>query len=169
MANSSVLDPVHAAEGVPGVTFRPARREDLPAIVAMLADDPLGRQREAPGEPLDPAYGAAFDAMVRQGGNELIVAEASGSVVGCLQLLILPGISHRGMSRGQIEGVRVAAGYRGRGLGEALIRHAVGLSRAAGCGMVQLTSSLSRADARRFYERLGFTYTHAGMKLDLRG
>lgn len=155
-------------DGAPAVTFRSARREDLPAIVAMLADDPLGRQRETPGEPLDPAYTAAFDAMSKQGGNELIVAEAAGQVVGCLQFLILPGISHRGMRRGQIEGVRVAADHRGRGVGEALIRHAVDRSRAAGCGMLQFTSSLSRTDAHRFYERLGFTYTHAGMKLDLR-
>ena len=164
MANSRVLDQVDAALDV---VFRPARREDLPAIVAMLADDPLGRQREAPGEPLDPAYEAAFEAMARQGGTELIVAESAGQVVGCLQLYILPGMSHRGMSRGQVESVRVAAGHRGEGLGEALIRHAVDRSRTAGCGMVQLTSSLSRTDARRFYERLGFVHTHAGMKLDL--
>ncbi len=169
MANSRVLDRPQSTAAAPDVTFRQARREDLPAIVAMLADDPLGRQREAPGEPLDPAYEAAFDAMAHQGGNELIVAEAAGRVVGCLQLFILPGLSHRGMSRGQVEGVRVAAGYRGRGLGEALVRYAVDRSRAAGCGMDQLTSNLSRTDAHRFYERLGFTHSHAGMKLDLRG
>ena len=168
MASLSPRDPSAVPVGS-AVAFRAARRDDLPAIVAMLADDPLGRQREAPGEPLDPSYRAAFDAMARQGGNELIVAEAEGAVVGCLQLFILPGLSHRGMSRGQIEGVRVATGYRGKGLGEALIRHAIDRARAAGCGMVQLTTNLSRTDAHRFYERLGFVHSHAGMKLSLGG
>ena len=165
MASSPVPeDPASAP-----VTFRPARREDLPAVVALLADDPLGRQRETPGEPLDPAYGAAFDAMQRQSGSSLIVADDAGTIVGCVQLLILPGLSHRGMVRAQIEGVRVGAGKRGQGLGEALIRHAVERAREAGCGMVQLTSNLSREDAHRFYARLGFVHSHAGMKLDLRG
>ena len=154
---------------VGAVAFRPATRADLSAVVAMLANDPLGRLREWPGEPLDAAYLAAFDAMAAQGGNELIVAEEAGRVVGCLQFVIIPGISHRGMTRAQIEGVRVADGHRGRGLGKALIEHAIARARAAGCGMVQLTSSLSRTEARKFYKGLGFAHTHAGMKLDLRG
>ena len=165
MANS----PAPEGPVPPAITLRPARREDLPAVVALLADDPLGRQRETPGEPQDPAYDAAFEAMTRQGGNELIVADDAGVIVGCMQLLILPGLSHRGMIRAQIEGVRVGAGKRGQGLGEALIRHAIDRARAADCGMVQLTTNLSRSDAHRFYARLGFVHSHAGMKLDLRG
>jgi ribosomal protein S18 acetylase RimI-like enzyme len=149
------------------IAIREARRDDLPRVVALLADDPLGASRELPGEPLDPAYAAAFDAMAAQGGNVLLVAVAGDQVVGCLQLIVIPGLSRAGMLRGQIEGVRVASAHRGRRIGERLVEAAVERARAAGCGLVQLTSDASRADAHRFYERLGFVATHVGMKLTI--
>lgn len=146
------------------VSFREATRDDLDAIVALLADDPLGRTREAPG---DPGYLRAFEAMRAQGGNQLLVADDGGAVVGCLQLTLLPGLSRRGQTRAQIEGVRIADSHRGRGLGERMIREALVRAKAAGCGMAQLTSDASRTDARRFYERLGFVASHVGMKIAL--
>jgi ribosomal protein S18 acetylase RimI-like enzyme len=149
------------------IAIRDARRDDLPRVVALLADDPLGAGRELPGEPLDPAYAAAFDAMAAQCGNVLLVATAGSEVVGCLQLIVIPGLSRAGMLRGQIEGVRVASAHRGRRIGERLVEAAVERARAAGCGLVQLTSDASRADAHRFYERLGFVATHVGMKLTI--
>jgi ribosomal protein S18 acetylase RimI-like enzyme len=153
---------------LPGVDVRVARREDLPAIVALLADDPLGATRELVGDPLAPAYYDAFDAMAAQGGNELLVAESGDEVVGCLQLTIIPGVSRAGMLRAQIEGVRVSARHRGQKIGERLVREAIDRARAAGCRLVQLTSDRSRVDAQRFYERLGFEASHVGMKLSLR-
>lgn len=149
------------------VRIRVARREDIPAIVRLLADDALGATREEATDPLPAAYGEAFDAIVAQRGNEVLVAEAEGAVVGCLQLTIIPGLSRRGMARGQIEAVRVARGQRGRGIGERLVRDAIERARAAGCGLVQLTTDRARPDAHRFYERLGFTASHVGMKLPL--
>lgn len=148
-------------------TIRPARRADVPAIVALLADDPLGRGRELPAEPLPAAYWQAFDAIEAQPGNAQLVAERAGAVVGCLQLTIIPGLSRRGMTRGLIESVRVAAPCRSQGIGEELIRHAIALARAEGCGLVELTSDNSRGDAHRFYRRLGFAASHVGMKLML--
>jgi ribosomal protein S18 acetylase RimI-like enzyme len=151
------------------ITIRPANREDVPAIVALLADDRLGATREDPRD-IGP-YVDAFDAVAAQGGNSVIVAERDGptakELVGCLQLTLIPGLARRGAKRGQIEGVRVAATCRGLGIGERLIRHAIETARAAGCGLVQLTSDKSRADAHRFYERLGFVASHAGFKLEL--
>jgi ribosomal protein S18 acetylase RimI-like enzyme len=149
------------------IAIRPARRDDVPAIVALLADDPLGRQRETASNPLPAAYWAAFDDIAAQGGNHLIVAERAGAVVGCLQLTVIPGLSRHGMKRGLIEAVRVAAACRGLGVGERLIRQAIATARAAGCGLVQLTSDKSRADAHRFYERLGFVASHVGFQLAL--
>jgi ribosomal protein S18 acetylase RimI-like enzyme len=148
-------------------TIRTARREDVPAIVALLADDPLGRQRETNSDPLPPAYWQAFDDVTAQTGNFLFVAERGGAVVGCLQLTIIPGLSRRGMKRGLIEAIRVGAACRGKGVGEELVRHAIEIARAEGCGLVQLTSDKSRHDAHRFYERIGFVASHAGMKLGL--
>lgn len=144
--------------------FRRAVAADVPAIVALLADDVLGAARERPG---DPAYDAAFAAIAADANQLLAVAEAEGRVAGCLQLTFIPGLSHRGAWRGQIESVRIAAGARGGGLGRRMIAWAVAQCRARGCGMVQLTSDASRADARRFYESLGFVASHVGMKLKL--
>jgi len=148
-------------------TIRPARRADVPAIVALLADDPLGFTREASVDPLLQAYWQAFDDIAAQSGNHLLVAEHADTVIGCLQLTIIPGLSRRGMTRGLIEAVRVAAACRGLGVGERLICHAIEVARAAGCGLIELTSDKSRADAHRFYERLGFVPSHIGMKLAL--
>jgi len=147
--------------------IRPARREDLAAIVALLADDALGRTREDNSDPLPDTYLRAFDDIAAQGGNHLFVAERDGSVVGCLQLTVIPGLSRRGMKRALIEAVRVAAQCRGGGIGESLVRHATEQARAEGCGLVELTSDRSRGDAHRFYERLGFTASHIGLKLML--
>jgi ribosomal protein S18 acetylase RimI-like enzyme len=149
------------------IGIREARRDDLPRVVALLADDPLGAARELPGEPLAAAYQEAFAAMAAQVGNVLLVATAGDDVVGCLQLILIPGLSRAGMLRAQIEGVRVASTVRGRRIGERLVEEAVARARASGCGLVQLTSDASRADAHRFYERLGFVATHVGMKLAL--
>ena len=147
--------------------IRAATRDDIAAIVDLLAEDPLGAQRESPGHPPDPAYLEAFEAMTAQGGNRVLVAVEGGSVVGCLQLTVIAGLSRRGMSRAQIEGVRVAAAKRGAGIGEALFLHAIALAREAGCGLVQLTSDKQRGDAHRFYDRLGFVASHEGYKLKL--
>jgi len=146
-------------------TIRPARRDDVAAVVALLADDPLGREREQNTDPLPAVYHNAFDDMGRQGGNTLLIAEQAGRVIGCLQLTLIPGLSRRGMKRALIEGVRVAAAGRGLGIGELMVRHAIELARDEGCGLVELTSDRSRGDAHRFYERLGFAASHVGMKL----
>jgi ribosomal protein S18 acetylase RimI-like enzyme len=147
------------------ITIRPAASADIPAIVALLADDPLGATREDAGDPA--AYRRAFDEITAQGGNMVLVAERGDVVIGCAQLTIIPGLARRGAKRGQIEGVRVSAACRGLGIGERLIRDAIDRSRAADCALVQLTSDNSRQDAHRFYERLGFVASHAGFKLTL--
>ncbi|MBO1112864.1 GNAT family N-acetyltransferase [Bordetella petrii] len=147
--------------------FRRARASDLDAIVALLADDVLGSGREDPSMPASACYVQAFDAIDRDPNQLLALAERDGAVVGCLQLSFIPGLSRRGLWRGQIESVRVAAGERGAGTGRAMFEWAIGQCRERGCGLVQLTTDKSRADARRFYESLGFAATHEGMKLEL--
>lgn len=151
----------------PPVLFRPAKADDLEAVVDLLADDPLGRERERPGSALDGGYRDAFAAIERDPNQLLAVAEHSGRVVGVLQLSFIPGLTRRGMWRGQIEGVRVAAAERGGGVGRAMLRWAIEECRKRGCGLVQLTSDERRPDAHRFYEALGFQATHRGYKLVL--
>jgi ribosomal protein S18 acetylase RimI-like enzyme len=155
------------SDATPHVQVRVARRADVPAIVRLLADDALGATREHPEEPLAQAYWDAFDAMEAQEGNELLVAEVEGAIVGCLQLTIIPGLSRGGMKRGQLEGVRVSSRHRGHGIGEVLARAAIERARTQGCRLVQLTTDRTRVDAHRFWERLGFEASHVGMKLPL--
>ncbi len=143
------------------VIFRDARREDVPAIVALLADDVLGAARETAA---DEVYQAAFEQIEADPRSRLVVAEVDGQVAGTLQLSLLPGLSRHGMLRAQIEGVRVGAGHRGLGMGRTMIEWAIGQAREHGCGMVQLTSDKRRPDAIRFYESLGFTASHEGLK-----
>ena len=150
------------------LTIRNATKDDLPAVVALLADDALGATRERSVSPLPQPYLDAFEAMTNQGGNHLLVAcDERSHVVGCLQLLILPHISLMGSCRAQIEGVRVAQSHRSQGLGRILFEEAINRARDAGCRMVQLTMNADRTDAKRFYESLGFKASHVGFKLSL--
>ncbi|MFD6433074.1 GNAT family N-acetyltransferase [Streptomyces venezuelae] len=145
--------------------IRPAIAADLPAIVGMLADDPLGATRESPDD-LTP-YVTAFERLAVDPNQHLVVAEREGRVVGTLQLTIVPGLSRKGATRSIIEGVRVHADERGSGLGTQFIEWAIAESRRQNCQLVQLTSDVTRTDARRFYERLGFQASHVGFKLPL--
>lgn len=147
--------------------FRRAKADDLPAIVALLADDPIGSGRESPGVQLDPCYAAAFAAIERDPNQLLAVAERDGRVIGVFQLSFIPGLTRRGMWRGQIEGVRIAPAERGTGTGRAMLLWAIDEYKKRGCGLVQLTSNKRRTDAHAFYEALGFRATHEGYKLSL--
>lgn len=146
--------------------YRDAAEADLPRIVRLLADDRFGAGRERDVSPLPPSYLAGFRAMQAQGGR-IILAVQDGTVVGCLQLNVIHGVSQQGQSRAQVEGVRVDSTRRGGGIGAALMRHAMQEARAAGCAILQLTTRTDRPEAHAFYVRLGFVHSHAGMKADL--
>ncbi|MFB8244735.1 GNAT family N-acetyltransferase [Streptomyces sp. NPDC055952] len=145
--------------------IRPVVADDVPAIVAMLADDPLGAQRESPDD-LAP-YLEALERLRSDPNQHVVVAVRENRIVGTLQLTIIPGLSRRGATRSIIEGVRIHADERGSGLGTQLIAWAIDTSREQGCQLVQLTSDKTRLDAHRFYERLGFEASHTGFKLQL--
>ena len=153
--------------GMHQLHFRRATQSDLAAIIALLADDELGRKREQVGPPPSPNYLSAFEAIAADQNQFLAVAELSGEIVGCLQLSFVPGLSRVGLWRGQIESVRVSSKHRGGGLGKKLFTWAIDECRRRGCGLVQLTTDKSRPDALRFYEDLGFVASHEGMKLSL--
>ncbi|WP_328442400.1 GNAT family N-acetyltransferase [Streptomyces sp. NBC_00444] len=145
--------------------IRPATKDDVPAIVAMLADDPLGAQRESPDD-LTP-YLTALERLSADPNQHVVVAVRESRIVGTLQLTIIPGLSRKGATRSIIEAVRIHADERGSGLGTQLIEWAVDESRRQDCQLAQLTSDASRTDAHRFYERLGFEASHVGFKLTL--
>src|SRR5262245_16626696 len=121
------------------VEIRRAVAADVPAIVALLADDPLGAGRERPG---DPAYESAFAEIDSDPHQVLVVAVVGGEVVGTLQLTFIPGLSRVGSTRALIEAVRVRSDQRGGGLGGSLTRWAIDTARSRGAALVQLTSDV---------------------------
>lgn len=147
------------------LVIRRAVVDDIPALILLLADDALGATRESPAN-LTP-YQQAFAAIDADPNQLLIAAERDQVIIGTMQLTFLRGLSHQGATRCQIEAVRIAAPLRGQGLGSELIRWAIDCARERGCALVQLTSHNNRIDAHRFYERLGFSRSHAGFKLAL--
>ncbi|MFG1843255.1 GNAT family N-acetyltransferase [Micromonospora sp. NPDC049175] len=147
------------------VIYREAVRADLPAVIALLADDVLGKARDL--TEVDEAYERAFAAIDADPRNQLIVAEQAGDLVGCLQITYIPGLGRHGAERSLIESVRVRSDRRGEGLGRGLMTWAVDQARQRGCALVQLTTDKARTDAHRFYLGLGFVASHEGMKLAL--
>ena len=152
----------------PPLTFRLATRDDLPAIIRMLVDDALGNEWDRYDEPLSSTYSEAFQAIQSDKNSELLVAQSGNEIVGVLQLTYIPGLLFQGGWRALIEGVRVSSSVRGQGVGTAFLKWAIARADARGCHLAQLTTNKLRADAKRFYERLGFQATHEGMKLPLR-
>ena len=144
--------------------YRRAAESDVPAIVRLLADDVLGAARETLD---DPSYLKAFRMIDADPGQFLLVVEEDTEIIGALQLTFIPGLALGGLKRGQVEAVRVAGHRRGDGIGEAMLEWAIAKCRREGCGLVQLTTDRTRADAHRFYDRLGFEPSHIGYKLKL--
>lgn len=147
--------------------IRKAIRSDVPKIVRLLANDFLGAQRESYIDPLPEAYYKAFNEINADKNNLLIVAESNNKIIGTLQLTIIPGLTYQGGKRGLIEAVHVDETERRKGIGKLLIDSAIAEARQRGCCLVQLTSNKKRNDAHRFYEKLGFSASHEGFKLNL--
>jgi GNAT superfamily N-acetyltransferase len=150
------------------IVFRIAVREDLLAIVRLLADDDLGSQREKYEEPLPQSYSSAFEQINDDPNHQLVVADLKGQVIGTLHLMFLPSLSYQGGLRAQVESVRVDRAFQNMGIGNRMMRWAIECARERGAHIMQLTTHQSREDAHRFYRRLGFTGSHLGMKLTLK-
>ncbi len=148
-------------------TVREAAEGDVPRIVELLAQLSLDAQREELGPPLPESYRAAFREVEADPRQRLLVAEAEGRIVGAASLVIVPNLSHQGQPYAIVENVVIDATARGGGYGELLLRYAMEEARRAGCYKLSLTSNKQRSDAHRFYERLGFTATHEGFRVDL--
>ncbi|MEM6804191.1 MAG: GNAT family N-acetyltransferase [Bacteroidota bacterium] len=146
--------------------FRKAKKEDVTAIVAMLANDKLGKLREDYRQPLPDSYYQAFEAIYGDPNQELmVVINEAEEVIGTLQLSFIPYLTYQGGIRAQIEAVRIREDMRGEGMGEKLFRWAIERAREKGAHVLQLTTDKKRPDAKRFYEKLGFKASHEGMKL----
>jgi ribosomal protein S18 acetylase RimI-like enzyme len=146
------------------ITFRTATKDDLKVIVALLADDDIGENRETA---LPDEYLHAFEAMASEHYNKILIAELDGKIAGSLQLVFVPGLSRGGAKRAVIESVRVRSDIRGRSIGTAMMKEAIRLAREGGCKLIQLDSDKRRTRAHLFYRRLGFEQSHIGFKKEL--
>lgn len=149
------------------MNIRKALRKDLPAIIEMLADDQLGKERENSSENALQAYLMAFDLIQQDNNAQLLVVEGDNKVIAVAQVNDLLYLSHQGGRRALIEGVRVHKDYRGKNIGSLFMKYIIRDAEERGCHMVQLTTNKLRADAKRFYEKLGFVASHEGMKLSV--
>lgn len=145
--------------------LRPAGRAELPAVLALLADE--DRVVDPASVPVTEAYERAFAAIEADPRNEVLVLVDGDLVLGCLQATYIPGLGKGGAERALIEAVRIRADRRGGGLGRELMERAAARARERGCALVQLTSGKGRADAHRFYASLGYARSHEGFKLAL--
>ena len=149
------------------IIFRIATYSDVPSIVRLLVDDDLGSLRERYENPIPETYYTAYELINGDPNHELIVAELNGEVIGTLHLMFLPSLSFQGGLRAQVESVRVDTHHQNQGIGSDMMKWTIEHAKMRGAHIVQLTTHKSRADAHRFYERLGFKGTHLGMKLSL--
>ncbi|MEH6477070.1 MAG: GNAT family N-acetyltransferase [Sneathiella sp.] len=149
------------------LNIRKASVSDISAVINLIADDQLGATREQVIGPVSLVYRTAFERIERQNGNDIYIAEINGEIIGCMQLTFITGLSRKGLTRCQIEAVRVSKTLRSQGIGKKMMVYAIDLAKTSGCGLVQLTTDNTREDAHRFYKKLGFVASHVGMKLDL--
>lgn len=150
---------------IPNFNIRKACYDDVPSIIRLLADDPLGKQRESYSDPLPQKYYAAFADIDADKNNYLIVVEVDNKIIGTSQLTIITHLTYQGGKRGQIEGVRIDESYRGHGIGKLMIEWAINKAREVGCHLIQLTMDKKRLETIEFYKKLGFVASHEGMKL----
>ena len=146
--------------------FRKAKKEDVYVIVEMLANDQLGKLREDFKNPLPDSYYIAFENIMNDNNQELIVLENDqGQVIGTMQLSFIQYLTYQGGIRGQIEAVRIREDQRGKGIGEKMFLQAIERAKERKAHLLQLTTDKKRPDALKFYEKLGFKASHEGMKM----
>ena len=146
------------------LSIREAQAGDLEAIIRLHEEDDLGTHGDAWSPETRPAYEAAFAAIERSSENKLFVAVEGNEIVGTFQLTFIPNLTGRGALRVKVESVKVRAARRSAGIGARMMAFAEDHARTHGAAMLELTSNKTRADAHRFYERLGFSRSHEGFK-----
>ena len=149
------------------LTFRRAEHRDLSAIVKLLTEDELGKMRESLSEVPEPCYEEAFQKITADSNHYLMVVELEDQIIGTCHLTLLPSLTFRASTRLQVEAVRIAEAFRGRGIGEWMFQKIFEYAKEKNISIIQLTTNKVRTRAKKFYERLGFTDTHEGMKMTL--
>ncbi len=147
--------------------FRRAEHCDLSSILKLLVEDELGKKRESLSEFPEACYEEAFQKIAADPNHTLMVVELDGVITGTCHLTLLPSLTFRGSTRLQVEGVRIAEAFRGRGIGEWMFQKVFAYAQQQHVSIIQLTTNKVRTRTKKFYEKLGFKTTHQGMKMAL--
>jgi GNAT superfamily N-acetyltransferase len=137
--------------------IRLAEERDVPRVVALYQELTItDSQVEHSRNPSLADYQLIFAEIRADRKQKLFVAELQGEVVGTIELLVVPNLSHNGTPFAFLENLIVTEKHRRRGLGRLLLEHAVDLARKSGCHMVELCSDVRRKEAHKLYGSMGF-------------
>ena len=148
--------------------FRDAVVTDLSSIIALLADDELGKKRESIKKDMPSEYLYAFENINQDVKQRLIVVtDEKNVIIGTLQLSFIQYLTYQGGIRAQIEAVIILKNQREKGTGKRMFEWAIQVCKEKGAHLIQLTTDKKRPKAIQFYKDLGFKASHEGMKLHL--
>ena len=151
-----------------GIAIRKARQDEMDAIREMTVkelDMELDEFEARDKERIAKAGRAEAERFLKREGNEFYVAESDGVMAGYLWW----GTSQKpfsGTSVGWVYDIQVVPAYRGRGIGEALMKHALQVSRERGLRQTGLMVNEKNRVAWSLYEKLGFRTDHRLMSRD---
>jgi putative acetyltransferase len=132
-------------EGLEIRSYRRADRDDF----ARLVSEVLGEY----GFTVDPVLEADLDDP-QQAYGAVWVATDEGEVVGSVAIRLLDNGQTAELKR-----MYLKTAYRGRGLGRALLRHAIEWAESESCESIVLDTSTTMTTAQRLYEAAGFAQT----------
>ena len=144
---------------------RAATEEDIPRILELY--DALvitTTPEELKRSPVTDDFRQTFAQISAATGQELLVAEEQGKIIGTMVLIIVPNLSHGGLPWAGVENVFVDSGYRRQGIGKLLMDYVAARAKEVGCYKIQLISDKSRGESHKFYQELGYTASGHGFR-----
>lgn len=131
--------------------IRTMQPDELPALLELYThlhddDEPLPMERAQ----------AIWEKLLADPNIRCLGAEVDGRVVASCILSMTPNLTRGGRPYGLIENVVTHADYRKRGIGTAMLRHALSMAWEAGCYKVMLLTGRKSEAVYRFYQNAGF-------------
>ncbi|HBX14677.1 MULTISPECIES: aminoalkylphosphonate N-acetyltransferase [Leclercia] len=137
---------------MPECELRPATAEDVDAVYGLICEL---KQAELDRS----AFHAGFAANLLDHNMRYQLAEQNGHIIGMIGLHMQFHLHHANWI-GEIQELVVMPQARGLKVGSQLLAWAEEFARQAGAEMTELSTSVKRLDAHRFYLREGYTQSH---------